>query len=64
VIEYEDIGLTFAPGRPDKLGERLMQLADDRPLLERLRANAGAAAHSHLNAEAQLPLLAAAWGLD
>jgi glycosyltransferase involved in cell wall biosynthesis len=63
MIEHEHVGLTFPPGQPDRLGERLMRLANDRPLLERLRANARTAALGHLNAESQVPLLAVAWGL-
>lgn len=63
LIEGEDVGVTFEPGRPDLLGEALAALARDRDRLERLRQRARALALGSLNAEAQRERYAEIWGL-
>jgi glycosyltransferase involved in cell wall biosynthesis len=63
VIEREQAGVTFPAGDPQAMGRAIRRLAEDRPLLERLRGNARRAALDTYNAEAQAVGLARAWGL-
>jgi len=63
LIDAEGVGVTFEPGNPEALGRALTELAADRPALDEMRLRARDAAVQRFNAEAQLPALAAAWGL-
>lgn len=63
LVESEEIGATYEPGRPDLLGAALADLASDRERLVGMRRRARALAVARLNAEAQRDALAAAWGL-
>lgn len=63
LVTEEGVGVTFAPGRPEALGEALEALAVDRDRLAALRHRAVVAARTRLNAEAQRPTLLRAWGL-
>jgi glycosyltransferase involved in cell wall biosynthesis len=62
LVEREELGLTYAPGRPADLAARLEELAGDRDRLEAFRANARSAAVERYNAAAQRAPLEAAWG--
>jgi glycosyltransferase involved in cell wall biosynthesis len=63
LVEGERIGLTYEPGRPERLGAVLSELAGDRPRLAEMRARARALALERFNAEAQREPLARALGL-
>jgi len=62
-VEGEEIGVLFEPGDPADLGRALEELASNRARLRELRARARRLAETRYNAEAQAPVLAAAWGL-
>jgi len=62
-VEGEEIGVLFEPGDPADLGRALEKLASNRARLRELRARARQLAETRYNAEAQAPVLAAAWGL-
>jgi glycogen(starch) synthase len=60
LVERERVGTTYEAGR---LGEALAEIASDRPRLAEMRTRARRAAVERYNAEAQRPMLYAAWGL-
>ncbi len=60
LLDEEGVGRTFAPGR---LGEVIAELAADGTELRAMRQRARDAAVARYNAEAQRPVLFAAWGL-
>lgn len=62
-VEDAGVGLTFQPGRPDRLGECLERLAADRETLAEMRARSLALARGRYNAERQSETLEDAWGL-
>jgi len=64
LVESAGIGLTYEPGRPEKLGEALTELARDHERLAEMRARARRLALERFNAESQLPSLLAAWGVS
>ena len=63
LVEEGGVGVTFEPGRPGALAERLEELAADRERLAAMRARARTLARERYNAQRQTPVLAAAWGL-
>jgi glycogen(starch) synthase len=63
LVADEQVGVTFAAGRPEELGAALERLAGNRAELQEMRERAATAARTHLNAEAQRPALLEAWGL-
>jgi glycogen(starch) synthase len=62
IVEQEDVGVVFEPGRPDDLARALEELAADRERLAELRRRARLLALNRYNADAQGRSLAAAWG--
>jgi glycogen synthase len=60
LVEREGVGRVYEPGR---LGEALAELAADRPAVEAMRRRAREVAVERYNAEAQRPMLYAAWGV-
>jgi glycosyltransferase involved in cell wall biosynthesis len=62
LLEGERVGVTYEPGRPDRLAAALARLAADRELLLELRGRARELALTRLNAEAAAGTLLAAWG--
>jgi glycogen synthase len=62
IVEREDVGVVFEPGRPEDLARVLEELAGDRERLGELRRRARLLALNRYNADAQGPALAAAWG--
>ena len=62
LVEGEGIGLTYEPGRPEKLGAALTELAQDDARLAEMRARARVFALDRFNAESQLCVLLEAWG--
>ena len=62
-IEGERIGLTYEPGRPERLGAALAELAADRARLVEMRRRARRLALERFNAEAQREPLVRALGL-
>jgi glycogen(starch) synthase len=63
LVEGEQIGLTYEPGRPEALGAALSELARDRPRLTEMRSRARALALERFNADAQREPLVRALGL-
>jgi glycosyltransferase involved in cell wall biosynthesis len=61
LVEGEEIGLTFEPGRPDRLGEALARLAELPDELLAMRRRAQQLAVERFNAEAEAATLARAW---
>ena len=64
LVEGEDVGVTYEPGRPAKLGAALAELGHDPERLARLRRNARAVAVALYNAEAQRERLAEVWAVS
>jgi glycogen(starch) synthase len=64
LVEASGIGVTYQPGRPDRLADALSALAADRAGLEGLRRRARQLAIERWNAEAQREALLAAWGVS
>lgn len=62
LVEGEGIGLTYEPGRPERLGAALTELAQDDERLAVMRAQARQLALERFNAESQRPALLEAWG--
>jgi glycogen(starch) synthase len=63
IVEGENVGVTFAPGSPSALADALSGLAADPAHTSAMKSRARRIALDRLNAEAQRPALAAAWGL-
>jgi glycogen(starch) synthase len=63
LVEGEQLGLTYEPGRPELLGAALAELAADPERVTAMRRRARALALDRLNAEAQRGALAAVWGI-
>jgi glycogen(starch) synthase len=63
IVEREQVGVLFEPGNANDLRRVVQELAKDRTRLAELRRFARHAAVERYNAEAQLPTLAAAWGV-
>jgi len=61
LVEREGVGRVYEPGELDRA---VLALAADRQLTEDLRRRARVAAVDRFNAEAQWPVLRAAWGLS
>ena len=61
LVEGDAVGVTFEPGRPDRLGAALSALAVDRPRLEALRRTARQLALERYNAQVQGEILVRAW---
>jgi glycosyltransferase involved in cell wall biosynthesis len=61
-VESEHVGVTFDPGSPRALADALSRLADHPAQVEEIKQRARQLALSRFNAEAQAPVLAAAWG--
>jgi glycosyltransferase involved in cell wall biosynthesis len=64
LVEGQDVGLTYEPGRPADLGGALAALASEPERLARLRKNARAAAVARYNLEAQREKLAEIWAVS
>lgn len=62
LVESEQIGVTYEPGRPEELGAALEGLARDRTRLRAMRERARELAVTRYNAEQQSAQLAEAWG--
>jgi glycogen synthase len=63
VVESEQVGTTFPPGRPEALAAALERLAADRDELDALRRRARRAALERFNAESQADTLARVWAV-
>jgi glycogen(starch) synthase len=63
IVEEHEVGVTFAPASPPDLARVLEELSADPDRLQRLRERARALAVSRYNAEAERPVLQAAWGV-
>jgi glycosyltransferase involved in cell wall biosynthesis len=61
LVEGEGVGVTYEPGKPDLLGEALVQLDADRPSLVGTKARARALALERFNAEISATTLASVW---
>ena len=61
LVEEEQIGLTYEPGRPEDLGDALTRLARDPARLEELRGRARRLAVERFNTEAQRAALETGW---
>ena len=61
LVEGGGVGVTFEPGRPERLGAALSSLAADRPRLETLRRTARKLALERYNADVQGEILVRAW---
>jgi glycosyltransferase involved in cell wall biosynthesis len=61
LVEGEGIGVTFEPGRTDRLAAALATLAGDRARLGAMRARARQLALERYNAESQQDVLADVW---
>jgi glycosyltransferase involved in cell wall biosynthesis len=61
VVEADGTGLTYEPGRPERLGAALAELARDRERLGAMQARARELALERYNAEAQARVLERVW---
>lgn len=64
LVEESGVGVTYEPGRPERLAEALSALAGDRARLDGLRRRARELAVERWNAEAQRAALLRAWGVS
>lgn len=61
LVESEEIGVVYEPGRPEALGAALTALARDRPRLAEMRRRARRLALERYNAETQARALVKVW---